>query len=138
MIFESTQSLNILIFLNFSKKHILNLRFESNKKSFCLFFFVKESSSSMNTSNKMKFKTFPSSPPKPGDIFEVELAKNDNSLGISVTVLFDKVFSCFLFSTSSSLLYAKFLIKLFCFQMETCQIFPKIKIESYLKSLKKN
>ncbi|XP_070470498.1 tyrosine-protein phosphatase non-receptor type 13 isoform X28 [Equus przewalskii] len=50
----------------------------------------KESSSSMNTSNKMNFKSFPSSPPKPGDIFEVELAKNDNSLGISVTVLFDK------------------------------------------------
>eukprot|EP00070_Physeter_catodon_P007282 XP_007115740.2 tyrosine-protein phosphatase non-receptor type 13 isoform X9 [Physeter catodon] len=50
----------------------------------------KESSSSMNTSNKMNFKTFPSSPPKPGDIFEVELAKNENSLGISVTVLFDK------------------------------------------------
>ncbi|XP_059778664.1 tyrosine-protein phosphatase non-receptor type 13 isoform X7 [Balaenoptera ricei] len=49
-----------------------------------------ESSSSMNTSNKMNFKTFPSSPPKPGDIFEVELAKNENSLGISVTVLFDK------------------------------------------------
>ncbi|XP_032488079.1 tyrosine-protein phosphatase non-receptor type 13 isoform X15 [Phocoena sinus] len=45
----------------------------------------KESSSSMNTSNKMNFKTFPSSPPKPGDIFEVELAKNENSLGISVT-----------------------------------------------------
>ncbi|XP_058403441.1 tyrosine-protein phosphatase non-receptor type 13 isoform X10 [Diceros bicornis minor] len=45
----------------------------------------KESSSSMNTSNKMNFKNFPSSPPKPGDIFEVELAKNDNSLGISVT-----------------------------------------------------
>ncbi|XP_040334992.1 tyrosine-protein phosphatase non-receptor type 13 isoform X7 [Herpailurus yagouaroundi] len=50
----------------------------------------KESSSSMNTSNKLNFKTFPSSPPKPGDVFEVELAKNDNSLGISVTVLFDK------------------------------------------------
>ncbi|XP_045329394.1 tyrosine-protein phosphatase non-receptor type 13 isoform X9 [Leopardus geoffroyi] len=50
----------------------------------------KESSSSMNTSNKMNFKTFPSSLPKPGDVFEVELAKNDNSLGISVTVLFDK------------------------------------------------
>ncbi|ELK16393.1 Tyrosine-protein phosphatase non-receptor type 13 [Pteropus alecto] len=49
------------------------------------FFASHESSSSMNTSNKMKFKTFPSSPPKPGDIFEVELAKNDNSLGISVT-----------------------------------------------------
>ncbi|XP_016068552.1 PREDICTED: tyrosine-protein phosphatase non-receptor type 13 isoform X2 [Miniopterus natalensis] len=45
----------------------------------------KESSSSVNTSNKMNFKTFPSSLPKPGDIFEVELAKNDNSLGISVT-----------------------------------------------------
>ncbi|XP_047272002.1 tyrosine-protein phosphatase non-receptor type 13 isoform X18 [Homo sapiens] len=44
-----------------------------------------ESSSSVNTSNKMNFKTFSSSPPKPGDIFEVELAKNDNSLGISVT-----------------------------------------------------
>ncbi|KAM5282584.1 tyrosine-protein phosphatase non-receptor type 13 isoform 7-T7 [Hipposideros larvatus] len=50
----------------------------------------KESSSSMNTSNKMNCKTFPSPPPKPGDIFEVELAKTDNSLGISVTVLFDK------------------------------------------------
>ncbi|KAM5282587.1 tyrosine-protein phosphatase non-receptor type 13 isoform 10-T10 [Hipposideros larvatus] len=45
----------------------------------------KESSSSMNTSNKMNCKTFPSPPPKPGDIFEVELAKTDNSLGISVT-----------------------------------------------------
>ncbi|XP_004870579.1 tyrosine-protein phosphatase non-receptor type 13 isoform X6 [Heterocephalus glaber] len=50
----------------------------------------KESSSSVNTSNKMNFKTFSSSPPKPGHIFEVELAKNENSLGISVTVLFDK------------------------------------------------
>ncbi|XP_027625676.1 tyrosine-protein phosphatase non-receptor type 13 isoform X9 [Tupaia chinensis] len=50
----------------------------------------KETSSSMITSNKMNFKTFSTSPPKPGDIFEVELAKNDNSLGISVTVLFDK------------------------------------------------
>nr|XP_008265859.1 tyrosine-protein phosphatase non-receptor type 13 isoform X8 [Oryctolagus cuniculus] len=50
----------------------------------------KESSCSMNTSNKMNFKTFSSSPPKPGEIFEVELTKNDNSLGISVTVLFDK------------------------------------------------
>ncbi|XP_012923173.1 tyrosine-protein phosphatase non-receptor type 13 isoform X23 [Heterocephalus glaber] len=45
----------------------------------------KESSSSVNTSNKMNFKTFSSSPPKPGHIFEVELAKNENSLGISVT-----------------------------------------------------
>lgn len=64
----------------------------------------------MNTSNKMNFKTFPSSLPKPGDVFEVELAKNDNSLGISVTVLFDKVFKCFLFSISSNLLYANLLI----------------------------
>ncbi|XP_032095588.1 tyrosine-protein phosphatase non-receptor type 13 isoform X9 [Sapajus apella] len=45
----------------------------------------KEYSSSLSTSNKMNFKTFSPSPPKPGDIFEVELAKNDNSLGISVT-----------------------------------------------------
>ncbi|XP_069868450.1 tyrosine-protein phosphatase non-receptor type 13 isoform X5 [Dipodomys merriami] len=51
---------------------------------------IKDSSSSMNTSNKMNFKSFSSLPPKPGDIFEVELPKNDNSLGISVTVLFDK------------------------------------------------
>ncbi|XP_013358198.1 PREDICTED: tyrosine-protein phosphatase non-receptor type 13 isoform X12 [Chinchilla lanigera] len=50
----------------------------------------KESSSSVNTSNKMNFTPFSSPPPKPGDVFEVELAKNENSLGISVTVLFDK------------------------------------------------
>ncbi|XP_037065127.1 tyrosine-protein phosphatase non-receptor type 13 isoform X6 [Peromyscus leucopus] len=45
----------------------------------------KEPSSSVNTSNKMSFKTLSASPPEPGDIFEVELAKNANSLGISVT-----------------------------------------------------
>ncbi|CAO2639155.1 Tyrosine-protein phosphatase non-receptor type 13 [Lemmus lemmus] len=45
----------------------------------------KEPTSSMNTSNKMSFKTCSALPPKPGEIFEVELAKNDNSLGISVT-----------------------------------------------------
>ncbi|CAO2639156.1 Tyrosine-protein phosphatase non-receptor type 13, partial [Lemmus lemmus] len=50
----------------------------------------KEPTSSMNTSNKMSFKTCSALPPKPGEIFEVELAKNDNSLGISVTVLFAK------------------------------------------------
>lgn len=45
---------------------------------------------------------------KPGDIFEVELAKKDNGLGISVTVLFDKVFRCFLFfSTPSNPLITK-------------------------------
>lgn len=47
----------------------------------------------MNTSNKMSFKPCSALPPKPGEIFEVELAKNDNSLGISVTVLFAKVFT---------------------------------------------
>ncbi|XP_007651738.3 LOW QUALITY PROTEIN: tyrosine-protein phosphatase non-receptor type 13 isoform X1 [Cricetulus griseus] len=45
----------------------------------------KEPSSSVNTSDKMSFRTFSASPPKPGEIFEVELAKSDNSLGISVT-----------------------------------------------------
>ncbi|XP_063105460.1 tyrosine-protein phosphatase non-receptor type 13 isoform X10 [Cavia porcellus] len=50
----------------------------------------KESSSAENEPNKMNFKAFSSSPSKPGDVFEVELAKNKNSLGISVTVLFDK------------------------------------------------
>ncbi|XP_041497967.1 tyrosine-protein phosphatase non-receptor type 13 isoform X4 [Microtus oregoni] len=50
----------------------------------------KEPTSSMNTSNKMSFKTCSALPPKPGEVFEVELAKNDNSLGISVTVLFAK------------------------------------------------
>ncbi|XP_076402926.1 tyrosine-protein phosphatase non-receptor type 13 isoform X6 [Peromyscus maniculatus bairdii] len=45
----------------------------------------KEPSSSVNTSNKMSFKTLSASPPEPGDIFEVELTKNANSLGISVT-----------------------------------------------------
>ena len=47
----------------------------------------------MNTSNKMSFKTCSVLPPKPGEVFEVELAKNANSLGISVTVLFAKVFT---------------------------------------------
>ncbi|XP_063105461.1 tyrosine-protein phosphatase non-receptor type 13 isoform X11 [Cavia porcellus] len=45
----------------------------------------KESSSAENEPNKMNFKAFSSSPSKPGDVFEVELAKNKNSLGISVT-----------------------------------------------------
>ncbi|XP_060134405.1 tyrosine-protein phosphatase non-receptor type 13 isoform X7 [Zootoca vivipara] len=44
----------------------------------------------MNLANSMNSKKFSSPPLKPGDIFEVELAKNDNGLGISVTVLFDK------------------------------------------------
>ncbi|XP_052054625.1 tyrosine-protein phosphatase non-receptor type 13 isoform X3 [Apodemus sylvaticus] len=49
-----------------------------------------EPSSILNTCNKMSFTTCPASPPKPGDMFEVELAKAEGSLGISVTVLFDK------------------------------------------------
>ncbi|XP_028629527.1 tyrosine-protein phosphatase non-receptor type 13 [Grammomys surdaster] len=44
-----------------------------------------EPSSSLNTSNNMSLTTFSASPPKPGDMFEVELAKTDGSLGISVT-----------------------------------------------------
>ncbi|XP_028932510.1 tyrosine-protein phosphatase non-receptor type 13 isoform X7 [Ornithorhynchus anatinus] len=51
---------------------------------------TKKDSASMNTANKMNYKKFSATPLKPGDIFEVELAKKDNSLGISVTVLFDK------------------------------------------------
>ncbi|XP_056659168.1 tyrosine-protein phosphatase non-receptor type 13 isoform X7 [Monodelphis domestica] len=50
----------------------------------------KKEPSSMSTSTKMNLKKNSSAPPKPGDIFEVELSKNDNSLGISVTVLFEK------------------------------------------------
>ncbi|XP_072478672.1 tyrosine-protein phosphatase non-receptor type 13 isoform X9 [Notamacropus eugenii] len=48
------------------------------------------SSMSSSSSTKMNLKKISSAPPKPGDIFEVELSKNDNSLGISVTVLFEK------------------------------------------------
>ncbi|XP_061848948.1 tyrosine-protein phosphatase non-receptor type 13 isoform X2 [Colius striatus] len=44
----------------------------------------------MNTANKMNSKKVTATFLKPGDIFEVELAKKDNGLGISVTVLFDK------------------------------------------------
>uniref|UniRef100_A0A6I8N466 Tyrosine-protein phosphatase non-receptor type 13 n=1 Tax=Ornithorhynchus anatinus TaxID=9258 RepID=A0A6I8N466_ORNAN len=46
---------------------------------------TKKDSASMNTANKMNYKKFSATPLKPGDIFEVELAKKDNSLGISVT-----------------------------------------------------
>ncbi|XP_071609726.1 tyrosine-protein phosphatase non-receptor type 13 [Heliangelus exortis] len=51
---------------------------------------AKKESSSVNTANKMNSKNITATLLKPGDIFEVELAKKDNSLGISVTVLFDK------------------------------------------------
>ncbi|XP_019381501.1 PREDICTED: tyrosine-protein phosphatase non-receptor type 13 isoform X2 [Gavialis gangeticus] len=51
---------------------------------------AKKDSSSTNTANKMNSKKLSATPLKPGDIFEVELAKKDNGLGISVTVLFDK------------------------------------------------
>uniref|UniRef100_A0A7M4F696 Tyrosine-protein phosphatase non-receptor type 13 n=1 Tax=Crocodylus porosus TaxID=8502 RepID=A0A7M4F696_CROPO len=46
---------------------------------------AKKDSSSMNTTNKMNSKKLSATPLKPGDIFEVELAKKDNGLGISVT-----------------------------------------------------
>lgn len=35
----------------------------------------------------------------PGELFDVELSKKDSSLGISVTVLFGKVFILFFFSS---------------------------------------
>ncbi|KAL1790940.1 tyrosine-protein phosphatase non-receptor type 13 isoform X10 [Sigmodon hispidus] len=44
-----------------------------------------EPSSSVKTSNKSSCKAFSAAAPEPGEIFEVELTKNDNSLGISVT-----------------------------------------------------
>ncbi|KAI6069488.1 tyrosine-protein phosphatase non-receptor type 13 [Aix galericulata] len=50
----------------------------------------KKESSSANTAHKMNSKKVTAALLKPGDIFEVELAKKDNGLGISVTVLFDK------------------------------------------------
>ncbi|XP_015480865.1 tyrosine-protein phosphatase non-receptor type 13 isoform X5 [Parus major] len=50
----------------------------------------KKDSSSSNTANKVNSKKASATLLKPGDIFEVELAKKDNGLGISVTVLFDK------------------------------------------------
>ncbi|XP_068869006.1 tyrosine-protein phosphatase non-receptor type 13 isoform X7 [Aphelocoma coerulescens] len=51
---------------------------------------AKKDSSSSNTANKVNSKKVSTTLLKPGDIFEVELAKKDNGLGISVTVLFDK------------------------------------------------
>ncbi|XP_069092215.1 tyrosine-protein phosphatase non-receptor type 13 isoform X3 [Pleurodeles waltl] len=47
---------------------------------------IKKENSSLNSTHKMSFKK-PSPMPslKPGDVFEVELAKKENSLGISVT-----------------------------------------------------
>ncbi|XP_050183328.1 tyrosine-protein phosphatase non-receptor type 13 isoform X6 [Myiozetetes cayanensis] len=51
---------------------------------------AKKESFSANTANKVNSKTVTAALLKPGDIFEVELAKKDNGLGISVTVLFDK------------------------------------------------
>ncbi|XP_038034102.2 tyrosine-protein phosphatase non-receptor type 13 isoform X5 [Anas platyrhynchos] len=50
----------------------------------------KKESSSANTAHKTNSKKVTAALLKPGDIFEVELAKKDNGLGISVTVLFDK------------------------------------------------
>uniref|UniRef100_A0A8C3MDW2 Tyrosine-protein phosphatase non-receptor type 13 n=1 Tax=Geospiza parvula TaxID=87175 RepID=A0A8C3MDW2_GEOPR len=51
---------------------------------------AKKDSSSSSTTNKVNSKKVSTTLLKPGDIFEVELAKKDNGLGISVTVLFDK------------------------------------------------
>uniref|UniRef100_A0A8C5JH57 Tyrosine-protein phosphatase non-receptor type 13 n=1 Tax=Junco hyemalis TaxID=40217 RepID=A0A8C5JH57_JUNHY len=46
---------------------------------------AKKDSSSSNTANKVNSKKVSTTLLKPGDIFEVELAKKDNGLGISVT-----------------------------------------------------
>ncbi|XP_044285244.1 tyrosine-protein phosphatase non-receptor type 13 isoform X10 [Varanus komodoensis] len=46
---------------------------------------TKKEASFMNLANSMNSKKFSAPPLKPGDIFEVELVKNDNGLGISVT-----------------------------------------------------
>uniref|UniRef100_A0A8B9GAF8 Tyrosine-protein phosphatase non-receptor type 13 n=1 Tax=Amazona collaria TaxID=241587 RepID=A0A8B9GAF8_9PSIT len=46
---------------------------------------AKKDSSSANTANKMNSKKVTAALLKPGDVFEVELAKKDNGLGISVT-----------------------------------------------------
>uniref|UniRef100_A0A8C6JWF0 Tyrosine-protein phosphatase non-receptor type 13 n=1 Tax=Melopsittacus undulatus TaxID=13146 RepID=A0A8C6JWF0_MELUD len=46
---------------------------------------AKKEPSSANTANKMNSKKVTAALLKPGDIFEVELAKKDNGLGISVT-----------------------------------------------------
>uniref|UniRef100_A0A8C3RIR5 Protein tyrosine phosphatase non-receptor type 13 n=1 Tax=Cyanoderma ruficeps TaxID=181631 RepID=A0A8C3RIR5_9PASS len=46
---------------------------------------AKKDSSSSNTANKVNSKKVSATLLKPGDIFEVELAKKDNGLGISVT-----------------------------------------------------
>ncbi|XP_025958556.2 tyrosine-protein phosphatase non-receptor type 13 isoform X2 [Dromaius novaehollandiae] len=46
---------------------------------------AKKESSSANTANKTNSKKITATLLKPGDIFEVELAKKDNGLGISVT-----------------------------------------------------
>uniref|UniRef100_A0A803VHV4 Tyrosine-protein phosphatase non-receptor type 13 n=1 Tax=Ficedula albicollis TaxID=59894 RepID=A0A803VHV4_FICAL len=46
---------------------------------------AKKDSSSSNTANKVNSKNVSATLLKPGDIFEVELAKKDNGLGISVT-----------------------------------------------------
>ncbi|XP_066430473.1 tyrosine-protein phosphatase non-receptor type 13 isoform X2 [Eleutherodactylus coqui] len=45
---------------------------------------------SLNSSSAMINRLSPPTPLKPGDVFTVVLAKKDDSLGISVTVLFDK------------------------------------------------
>uniref|UniRef100_A0A8D0G9C2 Tyrosine-protein phosphatase non-receptor type 13 n=1 Tax=Sphenodon punctatus TaxID=8508 RepID=A0A8D0G9C2_SPHPU len=46
---------------------------------------AKKEPSSVNSANPMNSKKLSATPLKPGDIFEVELAKKDNGLGISVT-----------------------------------------------------
>ncbi|XP_064005648.1 tyrosine-protein phosphatase non-receptor type 13 isoform X2 [Pogoniulus pusillus] len=51
---------------------------------------AKKESSPATPAKNPSSKNVTATPLKPGDIFEVELDKKDNTLGISVTVLFDK------------------------------------------------
>lgn len=65
---------------------------------------------------------------QPGDLFDVALSKKDSSLGLSVTVLFDKVFTLSLFFpfpphfitvslVNAAWVWFAILLNLFCSQM---------------------
>ncbi|XP_068024126.1 LOW QUALITY PROTEIN: tyrosine-protein phosphatase non-receptor type 13 [Melanerpes formicivorus] len=55
---------------------------------------AKKGSSPAPSGPKWSCQKVAGSPLQPGDLFEVELAKKESGLGISVTVLFDKLLSC--------------------------------------------
>ncbi|XP_077157082.1 tyrosine-protein phosphatase non-receptor type 13 isoform X2 [Paroedura picta] len=51
---------------------------------------AKKEPSTVNSASALISRNLSAAPLKPGDVFEVKLVKNENGLGISVTVLFDK------------------------------------------------